>query len=209
MASIGILGGSFDPVHRAHIQLALTVLASLQLDEVRLMPYQQSPMRAAPRVSAAHRSAMLNLLANDHHKLIVDERELHRAPPSYSVDSLRELRQEQPNDGLFFIVGVDAFNDFLAWHQWQEIFELAHIVVVGRVGEEIVSDGTLAEILAARSCHEKPTTLAGAIITGLNCDLPTSSTEVREAFEAGNSVDSLLDQSVKNYIQENRLYQCN
>jgi len=208
MASIGILGGSFDPVHRAHVQVALIVLASLQLDEVRLMPCQQSPTRSAPQASGEHRCAMLNLVTQDHHNLLVDDRELHRTAPSYSVDSLRELRREYPNDGLFFIVGVDAFNGLLAWHQWKEIFELAHIVVVGRMGEKIKRDGELAEMLAERGREDKPSTLSGAIITGLNCNLPTSSTEVREALKTNISVNTLLEKPVIDYIQENRLYQC-
>ncbi len=208
MASIGILGGSFDPVHLAHIQVALTALKYLPLDEVRLMPCQQSPTRSAPQASAEHRLAMLNLVVVEHKNLTVDDRELHRQAPSYSVDSLRELRNEYPDDGLFFIVGVDAFNGLLAWHQWKEIIELAHIVVVGRVGEQIVSDGELAKLLLERGCSEKPEETAGAIITGLNCDLPTSSTAVREALETGEPVNTLLDKSVSHYIQENRLYQC-
>jgi len=209
MTSIGILGGSFDPVHRAHVQVALTVLASLQLDEVRLMPCQQSPTRSAPQVDAEHRLAMLKLVVENHQLLAVDDRELQRDAPSYSVDSLEELRREHPNDSLFFIVGVDAFNGLLAWHQWKQIFELAHIVVVGRIGEKIVNEGELAKLLAERGRCDKPESLSGTVITGLNCDLPTSSTQVREALETAASVDRLLEKPVIEYIQENRLYQCN
>ena len=208
MASIGILGGSFDPVHRAHIQVALTALESLSLDEVRLMPAQQSPTRSAPQASAQHRLAMLDLVAGQYEFLSVDDRELRRAAPSYSVDSLQELRNEFPDDRLFFIVGADAFNGLLAWHQWKKIFELAHLVVVARPGEQIIADGELAKILAEKACQEKPQTLAGAIITGLNCDLPISSTAVRKALATATAVDSLLEESVSHYIQENRLYQC-
>ena len=207
MASIGILGGSFDPVHRAHIQLALTVFESLQLNEVRLMPCKQSPTRTAPSASAEHRLAMLNLATDAHPGLKVDDRELHRQAPSYSVDSLRELRAEYPQAALFFIVGVDAFNSLLAWHQWSEIFELAHLVVVERPGEQLVSEGELAEVLVERMTIEKPIGLAGAIVTGLHCELPHSSTQVRQALTTAAPVEQLLDKSVSDYIQENRLYQ--
>ena len=207
MASIGILGGSFDPVHRAHSRLALIVLESLQLDEVRLMPCQQSPTRSAPLASAEHRLAMLRLVADAHPGLRVDDRELRRDTPSYSVDSLRELRSEHPEAALFFIIGVDAFNGLLAWHQWQEIFELAHLVVVGRTGEQLVTEGELADVLAEREVVEKPSGLAGAIMTGLHCELPHSSTKVRQALTSATSVDKLLDKSVSEYIKENGLYQ--
>jgi len=207
MASIGILGGSFDPVHRAHRRLALIVLESLQLDEVRLMPCQQSPTRSAPSASAKHRLAMLKLAIANHPQLSVDERELHRDAPSYSVDSLRELRGEHPKAALFFIVGVDAFNSLLAWHQWSEIFELAHLVVVGRPGEKIVTTGELAELLLERGTELKPNKIAGSIITGLHCELPHSSTQVRQALDTAAPVDTLLDKTVSDYIQENRLYQ--
>jgi len=207
MGSIGILGGSFDPVHRAHIQIALTVLESLQLDEVRLMPCLQSPTRTSPTVNAEHRLAMLNLVTNAHEKIRVDDRELHRDAPSYSVDSLRELRAEYPQAALFFIVGVDAFNGLLAWHQWQEIFELAHCVVVERLGEQLVAKGELADELDRRGTHEKPSGLSGAIITSLKCELPHSSTAVRRALKTATSVDTLLEKPVSDYIQENRLYQ--
>jgi len=207
MASIGILGGSFDPVHRAHIQIALTVLESLKLDEVRLMPCQQSPTRPAPTVSAEHRLAMLHLVASAHEKIRVDDRELHRDAPSYSVDSLSELRAEFPNTALFFIVGVDAFNGLLAWHQWWQIFELAHCVVVERPEEQLMAEGELAAVLAERGTNEKPVGLSGAIITGLTCELPHSSTAVREALKAATSVERLLEKPVSDYIQENGLYQ--
>jgi len=207
MASIGILGGSFDPVHRAHLQVALTVLDSLNLDEVRLMPCQQSPTRTAPTASAEHRLAMLNLVASNYTNIQVDDRELHRDAPSYSVDSLSELRAEFPRTALFFIVGVDAFNGLLAWHQWQKIFELAHCVVVERPGEQLIAEGELADVLAKRLTHEKPSSLSGAIITGLTCELPHSSTAVREALTAATSVEPLLEKSVRDYIQENGLYQ--
>ena len=207
MTSIGILGGTFDPVHHAHCQVALTVLQALQLDEVRLMPCQQSPTRSAPHASAGQRLAMLQKMVADHPGLVVDDRELRRQGPSYSVDSLREIRSEYPDAALFFIVGVDAFNGLLAWHKWAEIFELAHIVIVRRPGETLVSEGELAKVLAERATDSKPDTLAGCIVTGLSCELPHSASEVRTALKTGASVDNLLDKPVRDYIQENRLYQ--
>ncbi|MCK4743022.1 MAG: nicotinate-nucleotide adenylyltransferase [Sulfuriflexus sp.] len=207
MAAIGILGGTFDPVHRAHIQVALTALNNLQLDEVRLIPCRQSPTRIAPLASTEHRLAMLNLAVANEANLLVDDRECQRQGVSFSVDTLSELRSEYPDDALFFIVGVDAFNGLLAWHKWSEIFELAHIVVVSRPGEELVTEGELAKVLAERSCHAKPNTQAGNIITGLNCELPQAASQIRAALKAGESIEEFVDKAVHDYIQENRLYQ--
>lgn len=207
MASIGILGGTFDPVHRAHIQVALTALRELQLDEVRLIPCRQSPTRIAPLASPEQRLAMLNLAVANEPALIVDDRECQRQGVSYSVDTLTELRNEHPDAALFFIVGVDAFNGLLAWHKWSEIFELAHIVVVNRMGEKLLSEGELAEILVERGCSTKPSTQKGNIITGLSCELPHAASQIRAALNAGESVEGFVDKAVHDYIQENRLYQ--
>jgi len=207
MASIGILGGTFDPVHHAHIQVALTALQALQLDEVRLIPCRQSPTRVAPLASPEHRLAMLNLAVVNESKLIVDDRECRREGVSFTVDTLAELRDEHPDAALFFIVGVDAFNSLLAWHKWVEIFSLAHIVVVERPGEKLVTEGELAAVLSERACQTKPATQAGKIIIGLRCELPHSASQIRSACKAGNEIDGLLDETVRDYIQENRLYQ--
>ena len=207
MASIGILGGTFDPVHRAHIQVALTVLQGLQLDEVRLIPCRQSPTRIAPLASPEQRIAMLNLAVANEPALLVDDRECHRQGVSYSVDTLTELRNEHPDAALFFIVGVDAFNGLLAWHKWSELFQLAHIVVVSRPGEELLAEGELAELLAQRECCTKPETQAGSIITGLSCQLPHAASQIRAALKAGEPIEKLMDEAVHDYIQENRLYQ--
>ena len=207
MASIGILGGTFDPVHHAHIQVALTALQGLQLDEVRLIPCRQSPTRIAPLASTEQRIAMLNLAVANEPALIVDDRECQRQGVSYSVDTLTELRNEHPDAALFFIVGADAFNGLLAWHKWSELFQLAHIVVVSRPGEELLADGELAELLAQRECCTKPETQAGSIITGLSCQLPHAASQIRAALKAGEPIGKLMDEAVHDYIQENRLYQ--
>ena len=207
MTSIGILGGTFDPVHHAHLQVALTVLQGLQLDEVRLIPCRQSPTRTAPLASPEHRIAMLNLAVANESKLRVDDRECRRQGVSFTVDTLTELRGEYPDAALFFIIGVDAFNGLLAWHRWSELFALAHIVVVSRPGEELVTQGELSVVLAERGCQTRPSALAGSIITGLDCELPHSASQIRKALKAGDAVGALMDKAVHDYIQENRLYQ--
>ena len=207
MKSIGILGGTFDPVHRAHIQVALTVLQALQLDKIHLIPCRQSPTRVAPLASTAHRLAMLNLAVMNESKLLVDDRECRREGVSYSVDTLTELRSENPDAALFFVVGTDAFNGLTAWHRWSDIFNLAHLVVVSRPGEELRREGQLAKELVERECQTRPGDQAGKIITGLDCRLPHAASQIRAAFAAGNMAEELMDEAVHDYIQENRLYQ--
>jgi len=207
MTRIGILGGTFDPVHNAHLDVARTCKQQLELDELRLIPCWQSPTRDRPQVSPEHRLAMLQAAVADEQGLIIDDRELKRTGRSFSVDTLRELRNEYEDAALFFIVGVDAFNGLLEWKQWQALFELAHIVIVGRPGEALVAEGELAKVLAERLVTELPSSQAGAILKGPDCSLFISASEVRARVQAGESAQQLLPSAVWHYIQQHRFYQ--
>jgi len=207
MTRIGILGGTFDPVHNAHLEVARSCKQQLDLDELRLIPCWQSPTRDRPQVSPEHRLAMLQAAVSDEQDLIIDDRELKRTGRSYSVDTLRELRNEHEDAMLFFIVGVDAFNGLLEWKQWQALFELAHIVIVGRPGDTLVAEGELADVLAERQVTEMPASKAGAIVKGPDCPLFISASEVRARVHAGEPAQQLLPGAVWHYIQQHRFYQ--
>ena len=142
-APVALLGGTFDPVHYGHLRFADDVRRALGLAQVRLVPAGDPPHRAGPAASAADRLAMLKLGVREFPGLVVDERELHRAGKSYTVMTLEELRREFPQSPLLLLLGADAFRGLPDWHRWQEIFRLAHIVVVDRPGV------TLAPSLAA------------------------------------------------------------
>jgi nicotinate-nucleotide adenylyltransferase len=130
---IGILGGTFDPVHNGHIQIALDALDILGLDEVRLMPCHRPPHRDCPRLTSEQRVELLRLAVKGHPQLSVDTRELQREQASYTVTTLEGLRQELGEDAsIVFILGADAFVQLATWHQWERLRDLAHIVVMAR-----------------------------------------------------------------------------
>ena len=211
MKPIGILGGTFDPVHCGHLRIALDALQILGLQEVRLMPCRQSPLRDEPQVTAAQRMAMLEAAIAGEPGLVADGRELQREGPSFSVDTLQTLREDYPDAPLCLIVGMDAFIDFSKWKDWQQIFTLAHVVVVQRPGSELqLTNITLQNEFEQRRCQqadELASDKAGRIFLLEATRLEISATQVRALVAAGNSARYLLPDSVWQYIQQHRLYQ--
>jgi nicotinate-nucleotide adenylyltransferase len=131
---IAILGGTFDPVHIGHLRVAWEAGEALEAD-VRLMPANVPPHRPAPVATAAQRVAMLRAALAGQSRLQLDERELRRATPSYTVDTLREMRAEfGPGRSLILLIGADAFAGLPTWHDWRALFELAHFAVLTRPG---------------------------------------------------------------------------
>ena len=132
---IGVMGGSFNPVHCGHLSVARDVKATLKLDRMALMPAAQSPLKGVHSVSAEHRAAMLELAVASHPELDLDLRELSRKGPSYTFDSLTELREALGlQASLYFIMGDDLLPSLTRWSRWQEILHYAHVVVVSRPG---------------------------------------------------------------------------
>ena len=130
---LGILGGTFDPIHFGHLRLGEEALQQLSLEQIRFIPAGQPPLRESPCASAVHRLAMAKLAIAGNPRFEVDEGEVTAAQQSYSVDTLARLRREVgPTRPLVLLLGTDAFNRLEQWHQWQEIFTLAHIAVANR-----------------------------------------------------------------------------
>lgn len=206
--TLGIFGGTFDPIHHGHLRLALEIKQQLQLDELRLLPCHQPPHRAQPQVSSAQRAAMLRIALSGCAELQVDERELARNAPSYSYDTLSELRAEigaQPS--LVLCMGMDSFVGLNHWHRWRELLNLAHIVVVARPGWALPNSGELAELSAlAASPSALRQAAAGSLVVIAPRLLPISATEIRAQLAAGESPRYLLPDAVLDYIQANRLY---
>jgi nicotinate-nucleotide adenylyltransferase len=214
-APIGILGGTFDPIHYGHLRLAEELAGTLKLDQVRLVPSGTPPHRAAPGVPAAHRLAMVELAAAENPRFSVDGREVRRAGPGYTFDTLAELRAEAGDTRpLALLVGADAFLEFATWHRWHEIFGLAHIAVAHRPGYPVERwaermPQPLAREYSARlmqqplATHLSP---AGGIVVVPFTALDISATAVRDMLRAGASPRYLLPDPVLNYIQTHRLY---
>ncbi len=133
--ALGIVGGTFDPIHYGHLRLAAEVMKALGLPEVRMIPAGVPPHRAPPVASAADRMAMTELGCAEFPGLIADGREIARPGPSYTVVTLQSLHAEDPTLPLALIIGSDAFAGLAGWHKWEQLFTLAHLVVVQRPGE--------------------------------------------------------------------------
>jgi len=214
-APIGVLGGTFDPIHYGHLRLAEELGETLRLEEVRLIPSGTPPHRSAPAVPAEHRLAMTQLAAAGNPRFKVDEREVRRAGPGYTYDTLKALRAELGDARpLALLLGADAFLEFATWHRWREIFGLAHIAVAYRPGFPVEQWSErmllpLAREYAARrmqqplAVHLAP---AGGIVVIPFTALDISATAIRDMLRAGASPRYLLPGAVLDYIRTHRLY---
>ena len=212
---IGVLGGTFDPIHYGHLRLAEEVGRGLKLDEVRFIPSGTPPHRGAPQVSAADRVAMVRLAIRGNPLFTLDERETRRAGPAYSVDTLAELRGELgPDRPLCLLVGADACLDLATWSRWHDLFSLAHVVIAHRPGFPVDTwqsrmPQPLAREYAARAMqqplavHLAP---AGGVVVIAIAALDISATRIRDCVRARASPRYLLPDSVLDYIERNALY---
>ena len=206
---IGILGGTFDPVHIGHLRGALEVAELLDLDEVRLIPSARPPHRGAPQVSAEDRLAMVQCAVQGVAPLAVDDRELRRSKLSYTIDTLISLRQElAADDQLLLLVGWDAFCGLPSWHRWEELLDHCHILVLQRPDADSEAPDALRNLLAARSASD-PRALegpAGQIAFIWQTPLEISATQLRERLASGKSIRFLVPDAVLAYIHAHGLY---
>ncbi len=206
---IGLLGGTFDPVHYGHLRGALEVRDSLQLDELRLIPSARPPHRDQPGATAAQRLDMVRLAIGEHSGFLVDDCELRRDRPSYTVETLESLRDELGNTvTLFLILGWDAFCGLPGWHRWDELLELASLVVLQRPEQNQDLPEVLKDLLAARSISDPRQADArhGQILCLSQTPLAISATHIRSLVAAGQSPRFLLPDAVLDYIETNGLY---
>jgi len=203
------MGGMFDPVHIGHLRSAIEVLEKFAFNELRLIPCAQPVHRQNAVASAEHRVKMLRYATSWSNKLLVDECEVRRTTPSYTVDTLRHLKTTTQNSPLCLIVGDDAFRGFPEWHQWQDLFSLANILVLQRPGVEYVLSDELNAALAGRSCVKHEDLLrspAGKVFFYSVTQLDISSTRIRALLSTRQNVNYLVPDVVINYISKNKLY---
>jgi len=207
--TIGLFGGTFDPVHIGHLRIALELKQHLRLDEMRLIPCHIPPHRRATVASAAQRAAMLDLALEQCHELVVDELELRNPEPSYSVHTLSELRLQLGEEvSLCLAMGMDSLVSFTTWYRWREVLKLAHIVVAARPGWPLPTQGEMAEYLGQRRgvpADLKSLSRGKIVIQELTL-LPISSTGIRAQLARGESAQYLLPDPVWRYIAEHQLY---
>lgn len=209
MKPIGILGGTFDPVHYGHLRPAQEVLRALDLSEIRLIPSAHPPHRRPPQASANQRLRMVELAVTGIPGLRVDDREIRRDGPSYTVPTLESLRQESGAQPLCLLLGQDAFEGIESWHQWQRLPELAHFVVMTRPGWTMPASAALPSWTRgrlARSAGDLARAVAGKIYFQTVVPQDISATRIREAIARGETVDGLMPPAVLDYLRTNRIY---
>ena len=207
--SVAMLGGTFDPVHIGHLRSAVELREILGFDQIRLVPCHRPPHRGEPGADSAQRLRMVELAVAGEPGLVADARELRRPGPSYTVDTLGELRAELGADcALSLVLGADAFAELHTWHRWRELPALAHLVVMARPDCALPAQGPVAELLCAH--RGEPGDLvrrpAGSVVPMALTPLPVSATHLRAIIGAGRSPRYLLPDAVWNYIREQNLY---
>lgn len=193
---VGIVGGTFDPIHLGHIAMAEAGADCARLDQVWLIPAEVPPHRPPAVAPAADRLEMCRLAAAGHSRLEVSDIELSRGGPSYTVDTLQQLRRERPGDELYLLLGWDAAREIRAWWAPDEVMRLARLVIVTRPGyaAPTVDDVASAGIDPARA---------------VLCDAHTpnvESSDVRRLIEEGASLRGLVDPAVESYLRRRGLY---
>ncbi|NTV94150.1 MAG: nicotinate-nucleotide adenylyltransferase [Thiobacillus sp.] len=212
MTAIGLLGGTFDPIHNGHLRLAEEMAAALGLDEVRILPTGTPPHRGRPHAAAADRLAMAQLAIAGNPRFRLDEHEVHKTEPCYMVDTLTELRAELGDDRpIVLFLGADAFAGLEGWHQWRRLFALCHIAVAERPGYDLSRhlSPVLAGILATRltaNPADLAASQAGRIFRHAISQLEISASAIRALVAAGRSPRYLLPNAVLDYIDQHRLY---
>ncbi len=214
---IGLMGGSFDPVHAGHLRAAEEISERLALDEVVFIPTLVSPHKSSETMAASsHRLNMLNLSAKRNSRFRVSDMELRREPPSYTVDTLRALKQSGPENGYYFIMGCELFAEIDTWKNFPELFNYSSFVVLRRPGYDFADSASTIPLALKNDfrysysdrgmdvfAHKSSNKLFFIDIAGVR----VSSTEVRELARHGNSLRYLVPREVERYIAENGLYQ--
>lgn len=206
---VGIFGGTFNPVHFGHLRIALELLEGAGLREVRFVPAARPPHRPAPRTPAEVRAAMLDAAVAGERRFVVDRRELDRAGPSYTVDTLESVAAEVPDAALCLLLGMDAFVGLPSWHRWADVLELAHLVVAHRPGAVPPVDGELGRLLRARQTADAADlarSRAGRIHIEAVTQLDISSSGLRAAIRAGRDPRYLIPDAVRRIIFETECY---
>ena len=188
---VGLFGGSFDPVHDAHVALARAALAELRLDEVRWVPAGQAWQKTRALTSATHREAMLQLALAGEPRFVLDRIEIRRPGPSYTLDTVRELAAARPGTEWFLIIGHDQYAGLHTWNGWQQLLKLVTLAVANRPGQ-------------ANEVHEDVRRVSHRVVPLPMLDI--SATQVRERVAAGQDISTLVPPEVARYIDSHRLY---
>ena len=193
---VGVFGGAFDPPHIAHTALAQAALEQLQLDELRIVPTGEAWHKNRGLTPARHRLEMARLAFAALDRVVVDPRETRRSGPSYTVDTLAEIRREMPQAQLFLVIGQDQAAALPTWHRWREIADLATICVAARAG-----------FAGARGTFDALNLGISPLQTIELPPMDVSATDIRERLASCQTVAPLVFEPVARYIAHHHLYQ--
>ena len=207
---IGILGGTFDPIHYGHLRTALDVQQRLSLDEIRFIPCGEPPHRNKPIAEPLQRLAMVRAAIAGQKTFVADDRELRRDGPSYMVDTLSSLKNDFKDKSFCLILGTDALNGLAQWYQWQKIFDLANIVVMRRPdvdGKAKINKQLFSQVkhrlVDAEDLNKKK---SGNICFVPVTQLEISATKIRQQWQECNDIQFFLPDSVLKLIQQQNIY---
>lgn len=201
MDRLAIFGGSFNPIHNGHIHLALTMHERFRFTKILLIPAGEPPHKSSEElVSGEHRMEMLCLVAKEHPVFEPNDMELLRKGKSFTVDTVRELKRQNPDAELFLLMGGDMLQCFTAWREYKEILRLCTLLTAARTQDS-------ARNTALRECAEALEVEGGHCIFCELDVLEVSSTQLRRALHAGKDIDRYVPPGVAAYIEQNHLYQ--
>jgi nicotinate-nucleotide adenylyltransferase len=206
---IGILGGTFDPIHFGHLRTALDVMQATGMAQMRFIPLHRAVHRAQPETDGSLRLQMVQAAIAGQPGFVADDRELRRQGDSYMVETLASLRDEFPEQPLCLLLGMDAFNGFADWRRPDEILRLAHLVVMHRPGAPSARDPRVQEMLESRRYDQSDALAqapAGRILLQAVTQLDISATRIRALVAAGQSPRYLLPEAVLMLIESHGLY---
>ncbi len=207
---IGVLGGSFDPIHHGHLRLALEAYYRLKLDHIRLIPLKIPVHRSSPFADGKHRSIMIQKAIDGLEQIILDDRELQREDDSYTIDTLISLREQFPDHPICLLMGRDSFSTLDRWKDWQELLNYAHIIVASRhqIDKQPfnIAINLLLNSHQTYSMDDLHSNTHGKILRMQIPLLDISSTELRSAMQSRSEIRYLVPDSVIEYIHEEALY---
>lgn len=206
-----LFGGTFDPIHYGHLRPVATLAAQLGLQKITLLPNNVPPHRPQPEASPAQRAEMISLAIANQPLFDIDRRELQRETPSWTIDTLIDIRRERGDrQPLGFIIGQDSLLTLHKWHRWQELLDYCHLLVLKRPGyaEEMSTPEQQSWLESHRTedisyLHQQP---GGSVFLADSALLPISATEIRERRHAGLSCDKLLPPEVIAWMDQQGLY---
>ena len=212
---VGIFGGTFDPIHYGHLRIAEEIVKTVGLQKLYFVPAGMPRLRHSPVASPQHRVEIVRLAIQKNPDFVLDEREINRGGVSYSIDTVREFKQEFGEEiRLCFVLGADAFINLPEWNNWKELFNLCHFIVSTRPGYTFTLIKELLSKELREECSQRWVSntkslrkeTSGLIFIASTTMLDISATSIRAHIADGRSVRHLVPSVTVNYISENKLY---